>query len=517
MAALLLAVEVGGKTLRVGAFDPWGRLAASAARPLDVAHPAAGHAVQRMDAIWHAAGLAIHDCLAAGPGLGKRVAGLGFAACPALVLECDGEPPLEQGCDIFAASDRRAAAEAAAINATGDPWLGLHGGAVPPGNSLARLLWLMRQRPGAWSRLRTARDLCDELARRATGVEAHSVAALATQWPWQLQQPGQWRHALLDELGLGRVPALGALGGTALAPGMAQGTLLAPLADLLGLPRGIPVATGLPVAQAGLLGLLGRGVAGRLDNTAVLVGAEATALLCLSAGARSGRGFDGPFLGTPLAGLFLCQAAQARSGAPLDAVLADHPGGPRLADEASHAAAAAAVLDLLRREGPAFAASRHVVPHNDTAGLATGLGDQAGPRMFLETYYATARGLALQLRQVIAQCNASGFAITRVALGGAHAANRLLARLYRDALGGVVVSDTDEPVLLGAAMAAAVAAGIHPTLAVAVDCMAPPQARLQPDPFWRRAHDAAFDIYLGLVQARNTAAAGAASLAAMAR
>ena len=69
-------------------------------------------------------------------------------------------------------------------------------------------------------------------------------------------------------------------------------------------------------------------------------------------------------------------------------------------------------------------------------------------------------------------------------------------RLYRDALGAeAVVSDTPEPVLLGAAMVAAVAGGIHGDLFQALDGMAPCQDAIVADPTWVRTHEAAYHVY----------------------
>ncbi len=253
MSGLLAAVEVGSAAVGAAVFDAHGRQVAGAAEPVA---PEDGQAAYRMDAVWHAAGLALRACLADDPARGRHVAGLGFAAMPGLVLDCAGEALLAGGADMMGARDRRAAAEAAEIAATGDDWLDRHGGAPAPGNSLARMLWLKRHAPGAWARLRTARDLCDELARRATGIEAHSVAALATQWPWRADTG--WNHALLDLLDLGEVVALGALDGGKVAAGTPHGPLDPGLAELLGLPPGIPVAAGLPADHAGLLGTIGR-------------------------------------------------------------------------------------------------------------------------------------------------------------------------------------------------------------------------------------------------------------------
>ena len=66
-------------------------------------------------------------------------------------------------------------------------------------------------------------------------------------------------------------------------------------------------------------------------------------------------------------------------------------------------------------------------------------------------------------------------------------------------------------------MAAAAAAGVHADVCAAIELMSPAQAQLAPDPFWRRAHDAAYAIYLKLAEARDAAARDADGLAGMVR
>jgi ribulose kinase len=136
--------------------------------------------------------------------------------------------------------------------------------------------------------------------------------------------------------------------------------------------------------------------------------------------------------------------------------------------------------------------------------LVTGISLENTHRAFLEHYFATARALALQSRHVIEHMNRHGYAINRVCLSGGHLKNGLLLQLYRDALGAALVtSDTSEPVLLGTAMVAATAAGIHPDLFSALQTMAPEQTTHAAEPAWASAHDIAYGIYLQLFSARN--------------
>jgi FGGY-family pentulose kinase len=527
MSPLLLAVDVGTREARAGAFDECGRLVGIGSAPLDLIRPDDQGAVYRMDAVWSATCGAIRACLAGDAAPGMRVVGLGFGATPALVLIAEGAPPLEDGADVLASLDRRATAEAREINSIGGPWLDRFGGALSAERHLPRLLWLRRHLPDTFRRLRGVRDLCDELTRRATGDDRHALATLGTLWPYEAGAEDPWRHDAWTETGLEDVWGLGALSGDPVLPAAAQGGLRADVAEFLGLTPGIPVAAGMPDAIGGLLGSIGRNVPSRLDRSLVLVGGHATTMLALSAEERDIPGVHGPALGVPFGGLRLHQTGQADTAAALDALLESHPAGPGHATAAGHCAAAAEILGLLEREGPAFAARRHCVPDRggsraplDVAAAdaqATGLCADRSPRGFLETYYAIARAHALWVRHIVGHLAGHGMPIECVCVAGGQAHNPLIARLYRDAIGlDLVVTRQSEPVLLGVAMSAAVAAGVYPDLPAALDVMAPPQARLAPDPSWRRAHEIAYGIYQRLFEARNEIARAADGLARLA-
>ncbi|MCW3476779.1 FGGY-family carbohydrate kinase [Limobrevibacterium gyesilva] len=529
MTALLLAVDVGTAAARAGLFDPAGRVLGTASQELSLLRPHEDHAVYRMDSVWNAVCAAIHACLESVPGAGQQVVGLAFDATASLVLGHDGAAPLEGGADVFCWMDHRAEAEAHEITRTGDGWLAHMGGVLSPENHLPKLLWLKRRAPAAWARVTGVRDLCDELARRATGVDAHSLCPRAAKWPYlpKDETNGGWRYRLLERLGLEAVWTMGAMSDPPVPVGQAHGTLSPDVAAFLGLTAGIPVAAGLIDAEAGMLGVLGRGIAGRADSTLALIGGTSTCFMAVTAQRRMIPGIWGPFYGAVLPDMWLHEGGQSCTGAALDALLAHHPGGPRLATPETHEDTAAEILDLLDRVGPGFAARRHIVPDwlgnrsplgdGSLRALVTGQGEDIGYGAFLETYYATARALVLQARQIIAHMNGHGYAINRVALSGGHARNRLLVRLYRDALGcDLTLSRTAEPVLLGTAMVAAVAAGVQPDLFVALDRMAPSQMRSQADPRWKAAHGVAYGIYLKLFEARNEAAAAALALEGLA-
>jgi FGGY-family pentulose kinase len=508
----LLAVDVGTLSARAGLFDAAGALLASESAGFALHRPAEHHAVYRMDEIWAAVARAVRAVRARSDH--APIAGLAFDATSSLALVAEGDPPLDGEADVFCWMDHRGEQEAEDIAASSDRYLDYVGGSLSPEMHLPKLLWLRRHRPAAWARLRAVRDLCDELAVRATGRVRHSVCGLACKLPYLPDDAQPWRHDLLAQLGLADLVGLGALSADPGRVGERHGSVAAAAARELDLPVGVPVAIGLIDAEAGALGVLGRGFRAVMNRTVALIGGTSTSFMSWAADERRIGGIWGPFKDAVFPGFWMHEAGQSLSGAALDAVLLHHPAGPRRLTAADHAQTATAILELLEAEGPAFAARRHIVPDwlgnraplgdGRMRALVSGLGEELSRRSFLEHYYATARALALQSRHIIEHLNAHGYAIDRCALAGGHLRNPLLVRLYRDALGvQTLTCETAEPVLLGTAMVAAVAAGYAPDLFAALDSMSAAQHSLPADPAWRAAHDAAYRVYRQLFDVRN--------------
>jgi FGGY-family pentulose kinase len=520
----VLAIDVGTLSARAGVFDTAGRLVAVRSARFELRHPAEHQAVYRMDDIWRAVLAAAREALAAAPEAARGIAGIAVDATSSTYVEASGAAPLDGDADVLCWMDHRAEAEALAIDATRDRYLDYLGGSCSPEMYLPKILWLKRHRPETWARVTAVRDLSDELSRRLSGVDRPSLCGLACKFPYLPAEPDPWRRDLLARLDLAELPRLGALGVPPGRVGSRLGGLAAEPARLLGLSPDVPVAVGLIDAEAGALGVLGLGFSGRMNRTLALIGGTSTNYMAFAPDERLIPGVWGPFRDAIFPGQFMHEAGQSFAGAALDAVLDQHPASPGPASAARHAETARAVLALLDEEGPAFAARRHVVPDflgnrsplgdGQVRALLFGVGTEQGRRSFLEHYFAVARGLVLQSRQIKVHFNRHGYAFDRVTLSGGQLRNPLMLRLFADALDAeVVVSDTEEPVLLGTAMVAATAAGLAEDLFAAVDAMAPAQRRLEADPAAARAHDAAYRIYERLFDLRNTLDAEARAMA----
>jgi D-ribulokinase len=523
MTAHLLAIDVGTLSARAGLFDTAGRLLACRSASFELMHPLDHHAVYRMDDIWGAVCRAVRDTLATAPDAAANVAGIAIDATSSTVIEATGQRPLDGDADVICWMDHRGEAEAEEIGATGDSYLDYVGGTVSPEMYLPKILWLKRHRPSAWARVTAVRDLADEIARRMTGIDRPSVCALACKFPYLPARAEPWRRDLLAKLGISDLLSLGVLAKPPGRVGEVHGTLSAEAAAAMGLQAGVPVGVSLIDAEAGSLGVLGRDFAKDVNRTVALIGGTSTCYMAWARDERRISGVWGPFKDAVFPDYWMHEAGQSISGAALDAVLNHHPASPGPASAERHARTAQDILALLDAEGPAFAAHRHIVPDwlgnraplgdGKVRALISGVGLENTHRAFLEHYFATARALALQSRHIIEHLNRHGYAIDRVCLSGGHLKNALLLRLYRDALGAsLVTSDTSEPVLLGTAMVAATAAGLHADLFGALEAMAPEQTSQSPDPAWAAAHDIAYGIYLKLFSTRNDIEADARRL-----
>ncbi|MGH7071296.1 MAG: FGGY-family carbohydrate kinase [Acetobacteraceae bacterium] len=515
--SLLLAVDVGTRAARAGLFDAAGTLVATASAGFELLRPEEGHAVYVMDEIWRAVGEAVRACVRHLPVGRHALAGIAFDATSSLVLNHTGRRPLAGDADVFCWMDHRGEPEAERITATGDQMLRYMGGSFSPEMHLPKLLWLREHQPNGWMRVTGVRDLCDELARRATGEPHHSLCGIACKWPYLPGEREPWRRDLLERLGLGGLPALGSLGEAPRMVGALHGVLTEVAAADFGVSAGIPVAVGLIDAEAGMLGTLGCSFASRIERTVAVIGGTSTCIMAFADQERIIPGVWGPFKDAVIPGLWLHEAGQSSSGAALDAVLTSHPAGPHRTSAELHARVAREIEAILNSDGPIFAAHRHVVPDwlgnrsplgdGRVRALLSGVGTEETYRSFLETYYAVARGLVLQVRQIIEHMNGFGYRIARLLLSGGQLRNSLLVRLYRDATSvELATARAAEPVLLGTAMLAAVAGGAYRDIPEALDAMSMPQDELPADPAWAGTHERAYRAYLALFVARNAVA-----------
>lgn len=496
---LLCAVDVGTGSARAGIIDGAGRLLGRAAHPIAIRRPTAAMAEHNSEDIWTAVRASVRGALAASGARPDAVAALGFGAtCSLVALGAAGAPVAigedgAEGWDTIAWCDHRAMDEAHEVDA------------MSPEMQLPKLMWIKRHLPHAWARTAHLFDLADYLTWRATGADMRSACTMTCKWGWD---DGAAPTGLLRALDLADLPARAGLSPRLTPVGAAAGRLSAETAEALGLTEGCVVAAGMIDAYAGALGVLGGLPEGDLTDRAALIAGTSSCIMTLSPAPRAIPGLWGPYGDVILPGMWAAEGGQSAAGGLLDHIVALHGGG-RAATEATHAAIAARVTELRATQGDAFAAGLHVLP--DFHGARSPLSDPGARGMIVgldldgsfdglcRVWWRAAVGLALGLRQILDHMADHGAPTAVLRLGGGHARSPLLAQLYADATGRAVETEArGDAMLLGAAICAAAAGGVHPSPRDAAIAMAPMMTRRDPDPARRAAlaHDLAVLVKL---------------------
>lgn len=506
MQNAVVAVDVGTGSARAGVFTPAGHLLGAGRHDIALWKEGADLAEQSSADIWRAVRAAVRGALAAcGP---VTVAGLGFdATCSLVVADRAGAPvPVSPSGaperDIIVWMDHRAVAETAAINATGHRLLRHVGGAMSPEMQLPKLLWLKRHLPRSWSRAARFFDLGDWLTWRASGSDSRSLCTTVCKWGYD-GRAGAWDESLLRDAGLAELAAdaFARIGPRVLPLGSAAGALSPAAAAELGLPAGIPVATAAIDAHAGGIGTLGAARGGALDDKDLgrrlaLIGGTSSCHMAVSPEPRFIAGVWGPYFGAMVPGMWLTEGGQSATGALIDHVLATHPAHTRFA------AAGGSVYERINAHLETMAAGQplarltrglHVLPyfHGNRSpradaslrGAVHGLTLGAGPDDLALLYLATIQAIAAGTRHIIAALNDNGYAIDTILASGGGTRNKVFLAAHADATCcPVVLPEEPEAVLLGAAVLATAAAGLHADVRAAMAAMTRPGRVITPDP-----------------------------------
>lgn len=501
MTRFFVGIDVGTGSARAGLFDENGNLQASAKRPITIWHEP-GHIVeQSSDQIWQAVCESVREAVGTAKVLPSAVAGIGFdATCSLVAVTRDGAPVAvgpsgDPQRNIIVWMDHRAAGEAAEINSGAHDVLRYVGGRISPEMETPKLLWLKRNLPQSFAEAAHFFDLADYLSWRATGSLSRSACTVTCKWTY-LAHEKRWDPRYFKAIGLGELADEGftRIGTDIVDPGtpLANGLTERAAADL-GLPAGTPVGAGLIDAHAGGIGTLGgsdgRGRADVQTRLAYIFGTSA----CSMASSQTPIFVDGvwgPYYSSMVPGLWLTEGGQSAAGAAIDHLVTMHPalGEARVSAEAADLSlvswldreATTSCSDLSRvaelagavQVVPEFLGNRSPHADPDARAVIAGLGLETDISSLISLYVAGLCGIGYGLRQLLEALHRNGIAIDVIIASGGAAQSHLVRQILADATNlPVAVADTEEPVLLGAAMLGAAAAGRYRSLSEAMGAM----------------------------------------------
>ena len=516
MGKYLVAVDVGTGSARAGVFDGQGRTLGRSSVPIAMKASGGRFAEHDSEDIWSAVCRAVKGARDEAGVAPADIAAVGFdATCSLVVRDAEGRPLSvaqngEGGWDTIAWLDHRAIEEAEELSRIGGEAVRHSGGTISPEMQLPKLMWLKRHLPDVWNRAGMIFDLADFLTWRATGSLTRSICTLTAKWNYLAHTQEGWNPEDLARAGL---DDLGARAGISEIPapiGTSLGPLTATAADELGLTTAAVSTPGMVDAYAGQLALVGHDPAAK--GQVGLIGGTSSCVMRFSREPRYLESFWGPYRDVVLPGWWVIEGGQSATGALLDYIVRTHGNGLE-PTPGTHELILDRIAQLVAEHGENFGAQIRVLP--DFHGNRTPLADAGATGTIhgltldgtfdgmCAIYYRAMVSLALGIRQILDLMEFDGRAGT-LHLGGGHARNSLLARLYADATRRhVAISAGEEAMLLGTAMAAAAAAGLHPSLEDACKAMVRPATIIAPNEIRARALDRDYRIFLRMQEQRR--------------
>ncbi|AYR23159.1 FGGY-family carbohydrate kinase [Herbaspirillum rubrisubalbicans] len=506
METYLIGIDVGTGSARAGVFDRSGNLQASARHDIALFRDERRARVEQSSAqIWDAVCQAVRAAVEQAGIDPAAVVGIGVDATCSLVVQGaqggvgDADHPER---DVIVWMDHRALEQAQRINATAHAVLSYVGGVISPEMETPKLLWLKEHLPEVYHSAAHFFDLTDFLTWKATGSLQRSSCTVTCKWTY-LAHEGRWDADYFQRIGLGDLAEQGfaRIGQEVVWPGTAlDGGLSAEAAQALQLRPGIAVAAGLIDAHAGGVGTVAaRG--GAEDAAACMAYVFGTSSCTMTSNAQAVfvPGVWGPYYNAMAPGMWLNEGGQSAAGAAIDHLLRLHPATPQARLQATSAAMelpqwlAQRALAAVRQPAqavwlagqlnvvPEFLGNRSPLADPEARALLLGLGMEHDIDSLVALYVAGLCSLGYGLRQIIEAQAACGVRIASISVSGGAGTHPLTRQLLADATGlPVEMTACPEPVLLGSAMLAAVAAGSYPDLQSAMPAMSALAGRNEP-------------------------------------
>lgn len=493
-AQYVLGIDMGTESARAGVVDADGRLKGGATAVWTTAYPRPGRAEQDPEEWWRCVVAAVRGALDKADVPAEAIAGVSVDATSATVVLMDAEGRHLRPAIMW--MDVRATAEAEALSRTGDPALKYSGfGDVSAEFGAPKAMWLRNHEPDAFAAAHVVADCTDWLVHRLTGEWSMSLNHATAKYFYD-GEAGGWPEGLYA--GAGASDVLEKFPERILPIGTVVGGLRGTAAEELGLRAGTPVAEGAIDAHAGAIGL-GVVEPGRL----ALITGSSHVMIGQSASPLHAPGLWGAYTDAIVPGQYTVEAGQASTGSVV-AWFRRH-----LARAANERAAAEGrdVYDILNEEAAAvpigseglvvldhFQGNRS--PHTDalSRGVFWGLslGHTEG-----HLFRAILEGICFGTESIFRVMREHGFPPTSVVVSGGPAKSRLWMQMHADVSNlPIQLTDVTEGPLLGAAMLAAVGAGIHADLPAAARAMTRTVDVIEPDPAAHEAYQFHLEAYL---------------------
>lgn len=368
--------------------------------------------------------------------------------------------------------DMRSSPQAARVAATEDPAVRVNSGGVGPVSSewmIPKSLWLKDNEPNVFDAATYICEYQDFINYHLTGRMCASVNNVSVRWHYDTERG--WPESLLRTLGLEAL--LSKWPSEILPIGAVIGGLTENAANLLGLPKGLPVAQG---GADAFMGMIGLGVI-KPGQMALLTGSSHLHLGCTDK-MFQGDGIWGTYRDAVLPDVNIVEGGQTSTGSVVAwyrRLLGESTSYEELeADAAAIPLGCEGVVSLDHFQG-------NRTPHTDalSRGGITGLTLKHGRG---HIFRSLIESVCFGTEAVLEGMRRNGYSPSSIVIAGGPTKSDLWLQCHADISGipFVLTKESNAPAL-GCAVVAAVAAGCYPDVMSAVAAMVHVDRVVQPD------------------------------------
>ncbi|MDJ0971188.1 MAG: FGGY-family carbohydrate kinase [Kiloniellales bacterium] len=485
--AHVIGIDGGTESLRAFVFDLEGRPKASHATPYTTEFPQPGWAEQNPEDWWQALGQSVQGAMAqAGIG-GREVLALAVdtTCCSVVALDAEGQPlrPAMIWMDV------RAAAEADAVAASGDPALRVNGAGAGPVSAewmLPKALWIQRNQPEIFDAAGRIGEYQDYLNLRLTGRWTGSLDNMSIRWHFQSDQGGL-PTSLLAAVGLEALQEKWPQ--SVIRPGDVIDGLTQYAATHLGLSPGTPVVQG---GADAFIGMIGLGVT-EPGEMALITGSSHLQLGVCSQPVHK-AGVWGTYMDAVYPGKPIIEGGQTSTGSVI-AWFKRHFAAETTFEDLNQAAqeiapGAEGLLVLDHFQG-------NRTPYTDplSRGAITGLTLKHTPA---HVFRAILEGICLGTRLIVDNFGAA-FEAKRIVVAGGATNSPLWLQIHADTLGTPIeLTEVADAPALGCAVLAAYGAGRFDSIEEGAQAMVRTNRTIEPDARQNTSYQAIYPQYQAL-------------------
>jgi FGGY-family pentulose kinase len=481
VAGFVIGIDAGTESFRAGVFDQAGRCLGFGVSPNRTLHRHPGWAEQS-PRDWDVALVeCIQKALAAARVSPSDIRGIGVdgTSCTVVFLDKRGEPLR----DALIWMDIRSVKEAAEVAATGDPALRYVGhGNVSPEWFPCKVAWVKRNEPQVYAEAATVFEQTDWLAYRLTGERTANIDTTTVRWFYNSSEGGMpvslYRKMGLEDV-LQKVPS------RIVNIGETVGGLTREMAQRTGLPEGIPVAGGGADAFIGVIGI------NALKPGAIaLITGSSTLCIGITDHEIHASGLWGSYPDAILPGLQVIEAGQVSTGSVVHWFTSGFVGAEITEEAARKGCPVYDVLSGRAEKIPPGSEGLVVLEHWQgnrapwtdplSRGVIRGLTLGHSPA---HVYRAILEGVAYGTEVILQKMEQEGVRIDSLIACGGATQSPLWMQIHADVSGRrIVIPEEQQAVTLGSAIAATVAAGLHPDIITAAAAMVRVRTVVNPDP-----------------------------------